>query len=147
MLIAASALFGLSIRSTALSRIQTLEGVLALVRHIRRKISLFEAPMHEILHDFPPDLLPKLSEKLSNLPFEDAMAVLYADLGESAHFMRDFAEKIVKGYKNETLSLCDDTICVLEETVKKQKQEFVLRKRMYIILPVLLMLSVIILLI
>ncbi len=134
---------GFVMRGNARRRIGLIRLSVSLLAHAKRKIDLFGTPAEELFSDFS-----GVTDR--NLVCVESTEQLLAQLAENivpfGEPLCRFAREIGTGYKEDALRLCDLCIAQMSESLHLAEESFRVRKKLYIVLPFLLAVSVIILL-
>ena len=118
MIVASSMSTASYIASREKKKIEEIEGLISLIRHIRNQIDCFSMPMGNILSSCT-DILLKLgvSEKISSL--SELASKLEVTCTECERIINDFSSSIGKGYREREIKICDKAIGELEH-IKEQ---------------------------
>ncbi len=146
LLMIAGVWLGLSIRRAERMRISMYSASAALIRHARRKIDLFETPICDLFSDFTEGFDARTRRDLSEKPLEVALAPIVKTLGVDGIVLERFAREIGSGYKTDAIRLCDYCLSVMEDGHAAAVSRYTSHKRLYIVLPLLLAVSVVVLL-
>jgi len=137
---------GMMWRRSERERVFLLRSSAALIRHARRKIELFGTPSAALFSDFNDGFDSETVQTLRTLPAERALSPVIERLGEDGAALQKFIEEIGRGYKEDTLKLCDYCIASLEERCAAAEEIYAKRRRMHMALPMLFAVSVLVLL-
>ncbi len=146
LLIIVGAWTGLSVRRSELKHVTALASSVALIRHARRKIDLFETPACELFVDFSDGFDEKVRVSLIEQPLEMAIKPVAVALGPDGAVLEKFARELGCGYKADALRLCDYCLGVLEDRHAAAAGRYGTHKKLYVALPLLFAVSVIVLL-
>ncbi len=149
ILLLSGVLIGLQFRRTAKQRIGRLASVIFLVRYAQRKISLFSTPAADLFSDFPEhsrEVEPEIVRIIMTFPTGEAMEQIACVLEEEGGILRNFWREVGVGYKEDALASCNYCLELLEERLMHAKEVFAQRNKLYVSLPILLVISIIVLL-
>ena len=145
LLIAAAAVV-IRLRIDEKRYIQSLQCAVRIIRHAKRKISLFGTPTEDILCDFDDSGCAKYLCVRKDVGFHAGVAPVSAALHKQEQALFDhFAERLGQGYKEDALKLCDFTLSCLEEKTAKAEIEYPSRMKLYTALPILFAVSLFVL--
>ena len=146
VLLFAAAAAGILWRRTECRRVHLVASSVALIRHARRKIDLFETPSSALFSDFEEGFDKEMRHALAQKNADEALADVIDFLGEDGAYLRKFLCEIGTGYKSDALRLCDYCAAALEERRTALEKEYQSRKKMHFALPLLSAISVIVML-
>ncbi len=141
-------LFGMEKSRREREKLKIAEGLLAFVVYVGRQIESFKTPLGRIYSDFYDEGLDALGfcSILQSEGLTDALKKIEDKIPEAlAKEMYSFSKGIGAGYEKGQAELCSYTAKVIESSVKSIKEELGDKVRMYRLLPLLLVLSLVIL--
>ena len=94
---------------TLTQRLSRLDGLIALLRHIRIQVECFSLSAGAIMRSLPREITLACGFRGSEIPesLPDFVAALHIEDGESDEILRDFSLSFGKGYREEQLRECD----------------------------------------
>lgn len=146
LLLMAAFILGLTIRKKDKDHLCLLREVISLIRHARRKISLFATPINELFGDFSEATLPILKNALKTANPKDAINNISSLLGGDGDILRKMYNEIATGYKEDAVRACDYATERMTDRATDFEKKYNARKNLYVSLPLLFAVSVIVLL-
>lgn len=146
ILLTVAAWIGLTVKRAERNRIFLLTSSIALIRHARRKIELFETPTSDLFIDFSDGFDETTRCALTEKTLLSALEPIVKTLGDDGTVLQKFAREIGCGYKTDAIRLCDYCLAVMEERYTAAASRYSTHKKLYLVLPLLLAVSVIVLL-
>ncbi len=128
---------GAYLRRGKRERVRAMERALSLVRHVRRKIEYFSAPLPEILAEWEAECSADPDGHAKAATVAEAAAPLAARMGGDGELLRAFAAEVGGGYREETLALCAYTEERLAQCFAEAQAAYPARARLYGALPLL----------
>jgi Stage III sporulation protein AB (spore_III_AB). len=115
-------------------RLQNLEALIDLVRHIRTQIDCFMLPADRVIKEYRENDsdIPYIISELKKMRFPDSLQNLRHLLGgEEYEALRVFSHSLGLGYKEEQIKLCTICIDTLSVISEKWKAEMSGKIKMY----------------
>lgn len=138
LLLLSACTLGFAMRSAARRPLELLHRAMEILRFIRRRIELFNTPLDALFTDAP---------QMQGQPLtRETLDRLTNAMGEDGDALRAFLASLGRGYREETLRLCDYTLDALEERCQLRAAELPARLKLWFAVPILFALSLLVLL-